>query len=179
VPTIVVPFRPDDPKRRLAVEPGGERVRLAEAMLADVLAAARDVGDVVLADRAGGQGVAVAAALAAAADEPCLVVNADLPCATVHDLRALAAAIPRDGLAVVAAADGTTNALGLSAPRLFAPLYGAGSAGRFAALFPSVLVDLPNLADDVDTLDDLARLEARAGPHTRAVLAALRGRAAA
>ena len=62
---------------------------------------------------------------------------------------------------------------------LFAPLYGPGSAARFAALAPSRMVDSPNLMDDVDTVADLERLEARLGPHTRSVLAALRTEAAA
>ena len=55
-----------------------------------------------------------------------LVVNADLPAATASALRRLAEA----GLALVEAPDGTTNALSLPDPGLFAPLYGAGSAAR-------------------------------------------------
>lgn len=168
--TIVIPFRRGDAKRRLALQPDAERVRLAQAMLADVVAAARVVGDVVVADGGGGQGAAVAAALAGAGPGRCLVVNADLPCVTSADLRALLAAIPPSGIAVAAAADGTTNALGLADATLFEPLYGPGSAGRFAALAPSTLVDAPNLADDVDTLADLARLRERVGPCTRAAL---------
>ena len=65
---------------------------------------------------------------------PYLVVNADLPCATSRDLLALVGAVPDGGLALVAAADGTTNALALSDERLFEPVYGPGSAERFAAL---------------------------------------------
>jgi hypothetical protein len=34
-------------------------------------------------------------------------------------------------------------------------------------------VEAPNLVDDVDTLDDLARLRERLGPSTRRVLASL------
>jgi 2-phospho-L-lactate guanylyltransferase len=178
VPTIVIPFRLADPKRRLALRPEADRRRLAEAMLADVLAAAREVGDPVVADRPGGQGEAVAAALAAVRGT-CLVVNADLPCVTPADLRALIAAVPPGGIAVASAVDGTTNALGFADASLFRPLYGAGSAERFATIAPSVRIDLPNLADDVDTIDDLARLEGRIGTHTRAVVDDLRGRIAA
>ena len=77
-------------------------------------------------------------------------------------------------IAVAAAPDGTTNALGLAAPRLFEPLYGPGSAARFLALAPSRLVEIPNLADDVDSLSDLDRLEGRLGARTRAALESLR-----
>src|SRR5215213_3689600 len=87
---------------------------------------------------------------------PALVVNADLPRATEGDLRALAAAAP----ALVAAPDGTTNALALLDLAAFRPLFGAGSASRFAELGLRA-VELPNLADDVDTLADLRRLGVR------------------
>jgi 2-phospho-L-lactate guanylyltransferase len=188
--TVVVPFRSSDPKSRLAELRERDRVRLAEAMLADVLDAAAAVGRtfVVSADTPAlpegathvpdphrGQGAAVVAALDAAVGAglpgPFLVVNADLPCATSRDLLALAGAVPDDGLALVAAADGTTNALGLAAAGLFEPVYGPGSAERFAALAESRRLDAPNLIDDVDTIADLLRLGARLGAHTRHVLA--------
>ncbi len=189
--TIVVPFRGSDPKQRLAVDDPARRA-LAEAMLADVVAAASAVGDVVVVGPAGtsvpanvtripdprrGQGAAVAAGLAAATaaglPAPYLVVNADLPCAGPRDLLALAGAVSGDGLALVAAADGTTNALAFADASRFEPLYGPGSAERFAALGPSTVLDAPNLSDDVDTLDDLTRLQGRLGEHTRRVLASL------
>jgi 2-phospho-L-lactate guanylyltransferase (CobY/MobA/RfbA family) len=100
-------------------------------------------------------------------------VNADLPCATARDLLALAGAIPEGGLALAVAADGTTNALGFADVSVFEPLYGPGSAERFAALAPSRVVDAPNLIDDVDTLDDLLRVAPRVGLHTARVLRAL------
>src|SRR5215204_4832679 len=163
MPTLVVPFRGTDGKSRLEPLADEARAALANAMLADVLAAAAAVGQTFLvapepaasvvhvADPHRGQGVAVVAALGAA---------------------------PADGLAVAAALDGTTNALALASADLFRPLYGAGSAERFAALGPSQRVDAPNLVDDVDTVDDLARLEPRLGPHTRRAFASLRRRAA-
>jgi 2-phospho-L-lactate guanylyltransferase len=130
-----------------------------------------------------GQGAAVRAALdaavAAGSPGPYLVVNADLPCVTARDLLALAGAIPERGLALAPAVDGTTNALGFADERLFVPLYGPGSAERYAALGPSRLIEAPNLVDDVDTVDDLHRLAARLGPRTKCVLAALRDEAAA
>ena len=191
--TVVVPFRSSDPKRRLATLSERDRVRLAEAMLADVLAAAVGVGPVFVVsqqavalpdgathvpDPRRGQGAAVRAALDAAAASglpgPYLVVNADLPCATTRDLLALVGAVPDGGLALVAAADGTTNALALWDERLFEPVYGPGSAERFAALAEARLLDSPNLRDDVDAPGDLARLGARLGEHTRRVLTELR-----
>jgi 2-phospho-L-lactate guanylyltransferase len=197
--TVVVPFRNRDPKRRL--EPLGEaaRDRLAAAMLADVLDAARSVGAVIVvtsepledaprgvrevADPRRGQGAAVQAGLDGAVEAglpaPFLVVNADLPCATARDLLALVGAVPEHGLALVAAADGTTNALALAEARLFEPVYGPGSAARFAALAPSRRLEAPNLTDDVDTLADLARVSSRLGPQTRRLYRSLRlGRAA-
>jgi 2-phospho-L-lactate guanylyltransferase len=188
--TVVVPFRSTDPKHRLAPAGERDRLRLAHAMLADVLAAADPVGAVLVVsadappdgvahvpDPHRGQGAAVRAGLDAAAARglpaPYLVVNADLPCATTRDLLALAGAVPDGGLALVAAADGTTNALAVATADVFEPLYGPGSADRFAALAPSRRFDAPNLADDVDTLDDLARLTGRVGGHTVAVLASL------
>ena len=197
MPTVVVPFRGSDPKRRLGPvsEPG--RAMLAEAMLADVLDAAVAVGRVLVVASAApslpagaelvpdprrGQGAAVAAAIELAGSEPAavyLVVNADLPCATPRDLLALAGAVPEGGLALAVAADGTTNALAFADAGLFEPVYGPGSAERFAALGPSRLVDVPNLIDDVDTVADLQRLASRVGPHTRRVLRALQLGAAA
>ena len=137
----------------------------------------------MIADDGHGQGAAVSAGLEAAArggaTAPFLVVNADLPCVTARDLLALAGAVPDDGLALVAAADGTTNALALSSPQLFAPLYGPGSAARFAALAPSRALEVPNLIDDVDTVADLERLCGRLGPKTHHALKRLRAGAAA
>jgi 2-phospho-L-lactate guanylyltransferase len=195
--TLVVPFRGAQGKSRLELPTPVARAALIQAMLADVVVACTSVGPtfvvapagvaladaIVVRDSGRGQGAAVRAgleaAVAAAGSPPLLVVNADLPCVTPRDLFALAGAVPAGGLALAAAADGTTNALGLDSAGLFAPLYGPGSAARFAALAPSRTVDSPNLMDDVDTVADLERLEARLGRHTRSVLAALRRQAAA
>jgi 2-phospho-L-lactate guanylyltransferase (CobY/MobA/RfbA family) len=179
MPTVVVPFRGETAKQRLAPAPDEARTALAQAMLEDVLEAARAVGDVVVADEAGGQGAAVEAALRRIDNGPILVVNADLPCARARDLLTLLGALPAGGLALVPAEDGTTNALALSAAHLFAPLYGPGSAERFLARaerldVPAAVAGIPNLAEDVDTLADLERLEGRVGEHTAAALRATR-----
>src|SRR5580765_5474780 len=179
MPTVVVPYRGETAKQRLAPAPQEVRTRIAEAMLDDVLEAALAVGEVVVAGEAGGQGPAVEVALRTLDAGPVLVVNADLPCVQARDLLTLLGAMPADGLALVRAADGTTNALALASPHLFAPLYGQDSAERFLARaerlgVPAVLAAIPNLADDVDTLDDLERLEDRLGSRTAAALDALR-----
>jgi 2-phospho-L-lactate/phosphoenolpyruvate guanylyltransferase len=186
MPTVVIPFAGAEGKTRLHPS-AAVRGALALAMFRDVLSAcvalgrtrvvtpdeeaaevAREAGAHVVADPGGGQGAAVAAGLAGAVGAV-LVVNADLPCVLTDDLLALAAAMP----ALVEARDGTTNALSLTSPERFAPLYGPGSAARFRAHTEACSVEIPNLADDVDTMDDLARLELRLGPHTRDALGRL------
>ena len=153
--TFVIPFSANG-KTRL-----GDR-QLAHAMLADVQEAAADA---LVVDRPGGQGEALAAALAEVKG-PVTIVNSDLPCVTAAELRQLSAAAP----ALVAADDGTTNALALRDARDFEPLYGAGSAARFEERLGAKRLDLPGLRDDVDTWDDLERVRDRVGKHTRAYL---------
>jgi len=196
MPAIVVPFRGADAKRRVAV-PAPVRVRLALAMLGDVVTAcvvaaptvvvtadpeaaalARELGADVGRDPGGGQGAAVQAALAGLPESPVLVVNADLPCVVPHDLRTLAGTAELGALGLVEAHDGTTNALALPTPAAFAPLYGPGSAARFRARaeelgLDAVALALPNLAQDVDRLADLDALAVRAGPRTQAAIASL------
>lgn len=177
MPTIVVPYR-GDAKRRL---PSSVRAAAAVAMLGDVVEVALEVGPVlvvtadpvvvppgadVVEDPGAGLGAAVAAGLERS-DGHALVVNADLPCATAAVLRRLAAA----GLALVEARDGTTNALSLPDPTRFAPLYGPGSAARFRSHAPFETVRIPELEEDVDTDEDLARVALGVGPRTRALLA--------
>jgi 2-phospho-L-lactate guanylyltransferase (CobY/MobA/RfbA family) len=153
--TFVIPFRANG-KTRLGDQ------RLAEAMLADVRAAA---GDALVVDEPGGQGTAVAAALAELSG-PVTIVNSDVPCVTAFELEQLSEAAP----ALVAAPDGTTNALSLRDARDFEPLYGEGSASRFEEKLGARPLDLPGLRDDVDTWDDLERVRARVGANTRAYL---------
>jgi 2-phospho-L-lactate guanylyltransferase (CobY/MobA/RfbA family) len=155
---VVIPFRRGG-KTRLG------DAKLAEAMLADVREAAPDA---IVADAPGGQGAAVAAALTGVRG-PVTIVNADLPCVTRRELEQLSAAAP----ALVAAADGTTNALALRDAEDFEPLYGPGSAARFEQQLGAARVDLPGLTDDVDTWEDLERVHARVGRHTRAYLVTL------
>jgi 2-phospho-L-lactate/phosphoenolpyruvate guanylyltransferase len=183
VASVVVPFRAASAKRRLDL-PEAERTDVAHAMLGRVLAAAAAVGPTflvteadascaralaaehgaeVIDDPGRGQGEAVAAALAAVPEWPVLVVNADVPTVRPRDLLALLGAMPTDGMAIAEAEDGTTNALALAQPALFAPLYGPGSADRFRAHAASqgveaVTLDVPALAEDVDTVAEFEQL---------------------
>jgi len=196
--TVVIPFAGAEGKTRLH---SSRRIRraLAHAMFCDVLAAcvsvgrtrvvtpdeeaaaaALDAGGEVVADPGVGQGAAVQAGLEGVEVDGILVVNADVPCIVPHDLRSLLAATPTGGIALVEALDGTTNALSLPSAEAFAPLYGPSSSDRFrehaASLgLEAVSVALPSLADDVDTMDDLTRLQLRAGPRTQACFAELEG----
>ena len=138
---------------------------LALAMLADVKEAA---GAAVVVDGPGGQATAVAAALADLRG-PVTILNSDLPCIVRGEIEQLTAAAP----AIVAARDGTTNALALRDARDFQPLYGAGSAARFEVKLGATRLDLPGIRDDVDTWDDLERVRERLGRHTRTYLATL------
>jgi 2-phospho-L-lactate guanylyltransferase len=193
---IVVPFRGESAKRRLDA-PDSVREQLALAMLGDVLTAAvaagptllvtsdpaarslaRGIGAETVDDPGGGQGAAVEAALAQTDNGAVIVLNADLPCVVPRDLRTLAGTAELGALGLVEAADGTTNALALPRASLFAPLYGAGSAARFrehaeAHGVAAVAAAIPNLVDDVDTLQDLQRVGFRAGPRTQAALGQL------
>ncbi len=150
-------------------------------MLGDVVAAALEVGSVlvvtddpvvvppdveVVPDPGGGLGAAVAFGLGQV-DGHALIVNADLPCATSRALARLATS----GLALVQAEDGTTNALSLPDPSVFAPLYGPGSAARFRAHAPFRTIAIPELEADVDTAEDLDRYARLLGPRTRSLLA--------
>ena len=97
-----------------------------------------------------------------------------------HDLRTFAGAAELGAFGLVEAEDGTTNALALPRASLFAPLYGAGSADRFRAHaeargVAAVAAAIPNLADDVDTLEDLAKIGLRAGPRTQTAIGRLPG----
>src|SRR5512133_2281745 len=143
--------------------------QLALAMLSDVADAVNELaGEALVVDGPGGQGEAVADTLAVHSG-PVTILNADLPCVTSAEIEELTAAAP----AIVAAADGTTNALALRDVADFEPLYGPGSAARFQEHLAAVQLDLPGLRDDVDTWDDLERVRDRVGKNTRGYLEAL------
>jgi|SRR5439155_20050739 len=195
---IVVPFRGSGGKQRLTGLDSAAHRGVMMGMFLDVLEAAAAVnrtvvvtadedagraavaaGADVVADPGGGQGAAVAAAMGLFLAEAVLVLNADVPCVQPYDLRSLIAATPPGGIALVASEDGRTNALSLTAPELFEPLYGPGSAERFTRAARNlgvevVVVSMPSIANDVDTIDDLVRVQSRAGRHTQAALRGLK-----
>lgn len=141
---------------------------LAAAMVSDVVDACKAAGadDVLIAGAPGGQGEAIEGALLAHSG-PVTIVNSDLPCATPDELRRLSASAP----AIVPARDGTTNAIALRDARHFVPLYGPGSAERYAEALQAEQLNLAGLTDDVDTWDDLERVRGRVGSNTQRYLA--------
>jgi 2-phospho-L-lactate/phosphoenolpyruvate guanylyltransferase len=183
---------------RLTVE---QRATLAGAMLADVChALERTPLDRIVVAAAGASAAAAAAALgldvvhdppgcagldaalAAASSRighvgTSLVVTADLPRLSPEDVLAVLTA---DAEVVVAPTlDGGTGVLLRRPPDAIATAYGPGSAARHlargrAAGRRTATVHRRGLASDLDTWEDLRRLDQRAvGPATRAALAAL------
>jgi 2-phospho-L-lactate guanylyltransferase (CobY/MobA/RfbA family) len=159
VTTYLIPYRIGG-KTRLG-DP-----ELALAMLSDVTDAVNELAEEALVvDGPGGQGEAVAGSLAVRRG-PVTILNADLPCVTSAEIKELTAAAP----ALVAARDGTTNALALRDVGDFKPLYGPGSAARFAKHLGAISLNLPGIRDDVDTWDDVERVRDRVGKHTHRYL---------
>ena len=99
-----------------------------------------------------------------------LIVNADVPCVVPHDLRALLAATPAGGFALVEAARRHDEraeppvARSLRAALRPRQRRRASARTRAALGLEAVSVAVPNLADDVDTIDDLTRLQLAARP---------------
>ncbi len=140
--------------------------KLALAMLSDVRDAVNEIGgELLVVDRPGGQGAAIARSLAVLRG-PVTILNADLPCVTSAEIEQLTVSAP----ALVAASDGTTNALALRDAGDFEPLYGPGSAARFVQHLGAAHLVLPGIRDDVDTWQDLERVRDRVGRHTHRYL---------
>ena len=177
---IVVPFRGANGKQRLGPLADDERAALALAMLEDVLAACVGVGPAGRRHRGRARrrcarergarrrrpgrrpGAAVAAALRTRG--AVLVVNADLPVRAPRRPPRARGGHPRRPR-VVARATARRTRSGSSRRTLFAPLYGAGQrralpAPRARIGLDAVAAEIPNLADDVDSLADLDRLRA-------------------
>jgi 2-phospho-L-lactate guanylyltransferase len=90
------------------------------------------------------------------------VISADLPLVQPEEVEELLEATPAQGIAIARALDGGTNAVSIRPPGLVRTHFGeAGSAAVHAALgVEHVVLDLPGLAFDVDTPEDLARMHA-------------------
>jgi 2-phospho-L-lactate guanylyltransferase len=182
---VLVPVkRLDGAKSRLsaALSPQ-ERAELMRTMLADVLEAVRTaaVGPVTIVssepltvdgiprfdDRGLPWNEALAAATREVVREDCVaVVSADLPRLRAEEVAQLVAAAPVRGVAIARARDGGTNAVAMRPPGVLMTHFGeAGScavhtrAAEDAGL-EAVVVDLPGLAFDLDTPEDLERLRA-------------------
>jgi 2-phospho-L-lactate guanylyltransferase len=197
---VLIPMKPlSGAKERLAptLSPD-ERRRLAVAMLADVIAAARgfervwvlnsdpeaasaaiDAGVESVADPApgGGLNASLAAATARTIAEGAtgvLIVSADLPAVTAGDLEALS---DRAGLAIASDRSGTgTNALWRAPANAIEVAFGTSSLAAHERLAHEAgvrmrVVERPGLALDVDVPDDLAAAwRATVGPATRRAL---------
>ncbi len=176
---MLVPLKAlDRAKTRLAdalTQP--ERAELMRELLEGVVGAVRDAGveriTVVTAERVEGyevwndRGLAWNDALAAAAAEivtaPVVAfVSADLPLLRAEEVEELLEATPARGIVIARALDGGTNAISMRPPGLVRTHFGdLGSAAVHAALgVDHILLDLPGLAFDVDTPEDLARMQA-------------------
>jgi 2-phospho-L-lactate guanylyltransferase len=180
---VLVPLkRLNGAKSRLsAVLSPDERAELMRRLLEGVAAAVRGAGveritlvtsEPISVDglsRFDDRGLPWNDALAAAmrevvSDEVVAVVSADLPLLRADDVRALLAATPARGLAIARARDGGTNAVAMRPPGAAGTCFGepqsAALHDRLAreAGVEAVMVDLPGLAFDVDTPEDLAEL---------------------
>ena len=174
---VLVPLKRIDPKSRLADQlPLGERVRLMRGLLDGVVGAVREAGvdrvTIVTSlklkaydvwdDRELPWNDALSAAIADVVRAPLVaVISADLPLLRAEDVEELLSATPERGIAIARALDGGTNAVAMRPPGLVPTRFGEpGSSAVHAALgVPHVVVDLPGLAFDVDTPEDLARMQ--------------------
>jgi 2-phospho-L-lactate guanylyltransferase len=156
----------------------------AERAAAD---AARTAGAQVIHDPVeAGQSAAAALGIAAARADRALLVPGDCPALEPTDVRSLlkgSGPLSSDSshrsVVIVPDRHGTgTNALLLAPPDVMAPAFGEGSFARHCALARAAgvevrVAELPSLALDVDTPEDLATLLAGGGaPRTRAQLEA-------
>jgi 2-phospho-L-lactate/phosphoenolpyruvate guanylyltransferase len=167
-------------KQRLgAALAGTERSELAEAMVADVLAALRRVEGVdhvvvvtaVVHDpEESGQSAAAARGVSAAAADGAdrvLLVPGDCPALDPGEVSGLlAGGGPPPHLTIVPDRHGTgTNALLIAPPDAVAPSFGPGSFARHAAHARAAgvtvgVAQVPSLGLDIDTPGDLAALRA-------------------
>jgi len=104
-----------------------------------------------------------------------LIVPADVPRATGADIRHAIAALRETEVVVARAFDGGTALLGLHPPDAIATAFGPQSANAHlgaarAAGRQAMLLDLPSLVGDIDSIEDLRDAPETLGPATRAFL---------
>lgn len=172
---VLVPLKATDPKSRLSGALSTEERRdLMRALLDHVLAVVRAAGAAGVTVVTGeplddydvwpDPGLEWNEALATAAREvvttPVVAfVSADLPRLHADEVRKLVDATPPRGIAIGRAQDGGTNAIAMRPPGLVLTRFGEPqSASVHASLgVPFTMVDLPGLAFDIDTPEDLAK----------------------
>jgi 2-phospho-L-lactate guanylyltransferase len=176
---VLVPLKAlDRAKSRLAetLVPE-ERAELMRSLLERVVGEVHEAGigrvTVVTAEPLDGyevwddRGLAWNDALATAIDElvtasVVAIVSADLPSLRAEEVEELIRATPPRGIAIARALDGGTNAVSMRPPGVVRTHFGEPwSAAVHAGLgVDHVVLDLPGLAFDVDTPEDLARMQA-------------------
>ncbi len=83
-----------------------------------------------------------------------VVLHADLPLLTTHELEELVEALSRHRAVIAPSADGGTSALGAPGPMAFS--YGPGSFHRHLARCPeAAIISRTGLLHDIDTVADL------------------------
>jgi 2-phospho-L-lactate guanylyltransferase len=176
---VLVPLKAlDRAKSRLAgALSADERAELMRSLLERVVGVVREAGveriTVVTAEPIDGYDVwpdhglawndALATATAEIVTAPLVaVISADLPLVQPDEVEELLESTPARGIAIARALDGGTNAVSMRPPGLVRTHFGErGSAAVHAGLgVEHVIVDLPGLAFDVDTPEDLARMQA-------------------
>lgn len=108
---------------------------------------------------------ALAAAIAEAVTaEAVAIVSADVPLLTTEDVERFVSALAPDGAVIARATDAGTNAVAMHPAGAMRTTFGVpGSAARHAELargagLTPVIVDIPGLAHDLDTAEDLEAL---------------------
>jgi 2-phospho-L-lactate guanylyltransferase len=122
---------------------------------------------------------ALAAAIAeAVASEAVAIMSADVPLLTIDDVERFVAALTDYGAVIARATDAGTNGVAMHPAGAMPTTFGVtGSAARHAELakesgLTPVIVDIPGLAHDLDTAQDLDEVLRHAmSPELRAVLA--------
>jgi 2-phospho-L-lactate guanylyltransferase len=125
---------------------------------------------------------ALAAAIAEAVASPAVaIVSADVPLLTVEDVEQFVARLTEHGAVIARATDAGTNAVAMQPAGAMPTTFGVtGSAARHAELaresgLTPVIVDIPGLAHDLDTAEDLDEVLRHAmSAEVRAVLARAR-----